>query len=387
MATTYDVVVVGARPAGASTAMLLARAGHRVLVLDRSAHGSDTLSTLAIMRAGVLLLERWGVLDRATTATPPLHSVTFDYGDRPPVRVGVAAPLYAPRRTVLDAALADAAAEAGAEVRRGVTVTGLTRAVGGCVTGVVVREPDGREAEVRARLVVGADGRRSVVARDVGAPVTLQGTVAASTIYTLVRGLETDGLEWLYGPGASAGIIPTTDGEACVFVGTDADRFARELRFDMPGAFAELLARVSPSAAERVAAAERTGPYRGFPGQPGWLRRPHGPGWALVGDAGYFKDPATAHGIADALRDAHLLARAADEGLSGRRRMAAAMADYELVRDDLSRPLFEATESIATVRWSIDELVERHLALSAAMQREVAFLHDTAPAAPAAAAA
>lgn len=380
MSTPYDVVVVGARPAGASTAMLLARRGHRVLVLDRSAHGSDTLSTLAIMRAGVLLLDHWGLVDRLEAAgTPPLHAVTFDYAGRPPVRVELDHPLYAPRRTTLDALLADAAAEAGAEVRRGVHVTGLLRDPDGRVTGVRTRDRDGRVDEIGARLVVGADGRGSLVAREVGAPVTLQGSVAAASIYTFVRGLDTDGLEWLYGPGASAGIIPTDAGEACVFVGTDAPRFLRHLRHDLAGAHARLLAEVSPSAARRVAAAERTAPFRGFPGQPGWLRRPHGPGWALVGDAGYFKDPATAHGIADALRDAHLLAEAADAGLSGRRPVGEAMEEYEAVRDDLSIPLFEATEAIAVPSWTMEELGDLHLALSAAMKREVHHLRRTMP--------
>ncbi len=383
---SHDVIVVGARPAGASTAMLLARRGHRVLLLDRSAHGSDTLSTLAIMRAGVLLLERWGLLDRLeATGTPPLHRVTFDYGDRPPVRVDLRAPLYAPRRTVLDALLADAAAGAGAEVRHGVHVTALTRDHHGHVHGVVARDATGTETEIRAQLVVGADGRRSTVAEQVDAPATRQGAVSAASIYTFVRGLDTDGLEWLYAPGATAGIIPTTGDEACVFVGTGTPRFLDELRGDLAEAHARLLAEVSPSAAARVAAAERTGPFRGFPGEPGWLRRPHGPGWALVGDAGYYKDPATAHGIADALRDAHLLAAAADDGLTGRRPMAEAMGDYEAVRDDLSLPLFRATEAIAVPAWTLDELAALHLDLSAAMKREVDHLQQTAPATTAAA--
>ena len=374
-APTHDVVVVGARPAGASTAMLLARAGHRVLVLDRARRGGDTLSTLAIMRAGVMLLEHWRVLDRIVDAgTPLLHAVTFDYGDRPPVRIDVTAPLIAPRRTVLDTVLADAAVEAGAEVRYGVTVTGLLRAPDGTVVGVRTRDRDGTDGEVHAPLVVGADGRSSIVASEVDAPVTVQGAVASAAMYTFVRGLDTDGLEWLYAPGASAGIIPTTGGEACVFVGTDAPRFLRELRHDLPGWHARLLAEVSPSAARRVAAAERVAPVRGFPGVPGWIRRPYGPGWALVGDAGYFKDPSTAHGIADALRDAHLLARAVDDGLAGRRPMTEAMAEYEAVRDDLSLPLFEVTERIALPSWTLDELEVMHRELSAAMRREAVHL-------------
>lgn len=373
--SVHDVIVVGARAAGASTAMLLARRGHRVLVLDRSAHGSDTLSTLATMRVGVMLLQRWGLVDRLEAAgTPPIDAVTFDYADRDPVRVELGDPLYAARRTVLDTILADAATEAGADVRRGVHVTGLVRDAHGVVRGVRARHPDGRVVEHRARLVVGADGRNSRVAREVDAEITHRGTVAASSSYTFLEGLDTDGVEWLYGHGVTAGIIPTNDGQACVFAGADADRFARELRFDLEAGFERVLAEVSPDAARRVAAARRTAPVRGFPGQPGWLRRPHGPGWALVGDAGYFKDPATAHGIADALRDAELLARAADDGLMGRVPMAEAMAGYEAVRDDLSLPLFEVTEAIAASDWTLDELAALHLDLSAAMKREVVHL-------------
>ncbi len=372
---TYDVVVVGARPAGAGTALQLARRGHRVLVLDRAPHGSDTLSTLAIMRVGVMLLERWGVLDRIVEAgTPLLHAVTFDYGDRPPVRIDLADPLIAPRRTVLDGVLADAAAEAGAEVRHGVRVAGLLRDPDGRVVGVRTRTRDGQEEVIGARLVVGADGRGSAVAREVDAPVTRHGVAAGGFMMTLVRGIATDGLEWLYAPGASAGIIPTTGGDACVFAGSDASRFMRELRHDLPGSFDRVLAEVSPSAARRVAGGERIAPVRGFTGVPGWMRRPHGPGWALVGDAGYFKDPSTAHGIADALRDAHLLAEAADAGLTGRRPMAEAMAEYASVRDELSIPLFDVTEAIAVPSWSMDELSGLHRELSAAMKREVVHL-------------
>lgn len=372
---SHDVIIVGARAAGASTAMLLARRGHRVLLLDRTAHGSDTMSTLAIMRPGVVQLEHWGLVGRLEAAgTPPLHRVAFDYGDRPRLEVPLRRPLYAPRRTVLDVILADAAAEAGAEVHRGVHVTGLLRDDDGVVRGVRARRPDGIEAELGARLVVGADGRNSVVAREVAAPVTRRGTHATAFAYTYVRGMETDGLEWLYALDATAGIVPTNDDEACVFVGVRPDRFHRELRGDMTRAFDRVLAEVSPGAAARAAGAERTAPVRGFPGVPAWLRRPHGRGWALVGDAGYFKDPATAHGITDAMRDAELLVRAADDGLNGRCPMPMAMADYEQRRDRLSAGLFDTTDAIAALDWSFDELTALHFGLSDEMRQEAQYL-------------
>jgi 2-polyprenyl-6-methoxyphenol hydroxylase-like FAD-dependent oxidoreductase len=117
----YDAIVVGARCAGAATAMLLARQGLSVLLVDRDRHGSDTLSTLALMRAGVLQLHRWGLLDRVLGAgTPKIKFTSFVYGDETitlPIKLrdGVDA-LYAPRRTLLDALLADAAAVSAAAV-------------------------------------------------------------------------------------------------------------------------------------------------------------------------------------------------------------------------------------------------------------------------------
>jgi menaquinone-9 beta-reductase len=371
--SSYDAIVVGARPAGAATAMLLARRGHRVLVLDRARRGSDTLSTHAMMRAGVVQLERWGLLDRIVAAgTPPIRRVSFRYDDHH-VPVDLREPLYAPRRTVLDPILADAAVEAGAEVRFGTRVARLLTDAGGRVRGVRATGPGGATVDLTAHVTVGADGRNSLVAREAGAETTLAGRAASSAIYAYVQDLRTDhdGIEWLYAEGATAGLIPTNHGQHCVFVGASGRRFMSDLRFDLEGAFARILAEVSPETAERVAGARRVGPVRGFPGVPGWLRRPYGDGWALVGDAGYFKDPQTAHGLADALRDAELLARAIDEAAAGRRPWDQALRAYERTRDELSRPLFDATEAIASFDWSLQELAVHHRRLSAAMQQEV----------------
>src|SRR5262249_26873225 len=172
--TTHDVVVAGGRVAGASTALLLARAGARVALVERGSPERDTVSTHALMRAGVLQLARWGVLDRVVAAgTPPVGHTAFVYpdGERVPVSIrgthGVEA-LYAPRRTLLDPLLLGLAEEAGVDVLRHTDVVGLTRAPGGRVTGVAIRGGTG-EARLSADLVVGADGLRSTVAGDVGA--------------------------------------------------------------------------------------------------------------------------------------------------------------------------------------------------------------------------
>jgi menaquinone-9 beta-reductase len=347
-----------------------------VLVLDRARRGSDTLSTHALMRAGVVQLERWGLLDRLVAAgTPPIGRVSFRYADRH-VPIDLGEPLYAPRRTVLDPMLADAAEEAGAQVDYGSRVEHLLTDTMGRVRGVRAASPSGRSVDLSATVTIGADGRRSLVAREVGAEVTHTGRRAASAIYGYVEGVTSDhdGVEWLYAPGVAGGLIPTNEGQHCVFVAAPARRFADELRFDLESAFTRVLAEVSPEAASRVAAGRRVGPLRGFPGVPGWLRRPYGDGWALVGDSGYFKDPQTAHGLADALRDAELLARAVDDGIAGRAPMDLALREYERVRDELSLPLFEVTEAIAGFDWTLQELGLQHRALSVAMQREVEHL-------------
>lgn len=374
-----DVVIVGGRVAGAATARLLARLGWDVLVLDRTPYGSDTLSTHALMRGAVVQLDRWGLLDRVIAAgTPAIDCVRFDYaGRRFPIHLDE--PLYAPRRTVLDAILADAAEEAGARVRRGVHVTDLLRDRAGRVVGVRTRDHDGVD-EIRARVVVGADGRTSSVARAVEAPVTLRGRGRGATIYGHVRGMEARDIEWLYAPGVAAGIIPTNDDEACVFIGASRDRFLGELRHDLDDGFHRVLGEASPDALARVTAAELHRPLRGYPGLSGWLRRPWGPGWALVGDAGSFKDPWAAHGLTDALRDAELLALALDGALADPRDERAHLAGYERARDELSLPIFAAAEGLGSFSWTLDELAQHHLALSEAMQREVAAIEAFEPA-------
>ncbi|MGH8869089.1 MAG: FAD-dependent oxidoreductase [Actinomycetes bacterium] len=201
---TYDVIVVGARVAGSATAMLLARAGLRVLVLDAARRGSDMVSTHAFMRGGVVQLHRWGLLDRVVASgTPAVRRTVFHYGDQQvPVGlkpVGGTDGLYAPKRTVLDPLLAAAAEESGAEMRFGVRVDALTRDGTGRVTGVRGRDRAGRPVEARARVVVGADGVRSLVARAVDAPVLARGSGAGAGMLAYVEGVHADGFQWLYG--------------------------------------------------------------------------------------------------------------------------------------------------------------------------------------------
>jgi flavin-dependent dehydrogenase len=361
----YDVVVVGARAAGAASAMLLARQGRRVLLLDRDRYGSDTLSTHALMRGGVFLLSRWGLLDRIVEAgTPPVRVTRFDYGnDRVTVAIkptfGVEA-LYAPRRTVLDPALVNAAAAAGAEVRYGVAVAGVLRDDSGRVVGVHGRDGNGLALAVRAGLTVGADGIRSTVAGAAGAATMRVGTGAGAVVYGYWSELPVEGYEWFYRQGHTAGIIPTNGGEACVFAGVPAGT----LPAGRPD-YQRLLDAATDGADGRFAAARPPARLRTWVGRPGFIRQAQGPGWALVGDAGSFLDPLSTHGITDALRDAELLARAVDDP-----------GWYAAIRDRVTGRLFDAADRIAGYGWDRDRIRQYLLDMSAAMGAELELIAD-----------
>jgi flavin-dependent dehydrogenase len=371
----YDVVVVGARVAGAATAMLLARAGLHVLLVEQGAPGADTLSTPALMRGGVLQLSRWGLLDAVrASGTPRIETTTFHY-DGEPVQVrikprdGVDA-LYAPRRTVLDPILVRAAERAGVEVAWRVRLGGLRRSWSGRVNGVSLEGRGGQRRDISAGLVIGADGLHSAVADRTGAAVYRVGPRVSAVIYSFMYGLDLTGYHWHYVPGAAAGVIPTGGDEILVFVSVPRERFMRELRHDLAAGFHRVLHEVVPwlGAAARVLGT--TAPFRAFAGHDAYLRVSHGPGWALVGDAGYFKDPLTAHGLTDAMRDAELLSRAVLTGTD------AALAEYQAVRDALSLRLFEITDEVASFEWSMARLRELHKEMSDAMAREVIYLSN-----------
>ena len=369
----YDVVIAGARCAGASTAMLLARQGLRVLVVDPTSRGSDTLSTHALMRGAVLQLHRWGVLDAVRAAgTPAIRKTTFHYGDED-IEVsikemdGVDA-LYAPRRTVLDKVLVDAAVAAGAEVVHGRSIVDLLRAPDDRVCGAKISGTDKSVIDVAADVVIGADGMRSRIARILQAELDYTVTHATASIYGYRKDLGLEGFHWFYSIGAAVGAIPTNDRDTCVFASLPPSRFERDRTKGLEALYQDVLNDVSSELASRVAGTEASGKLRGFAGAPGYLRRAAGPGWALVGDAAYFKDPLTAHGITDALRDAELLARAVVEGGD------AALAGYQETRDHLVKGLLDVTDRIASFDWDLDEAKKEHLVLSKEMNAEVDLL-------------
>jgi 2-polyprenyl-6-methoxyphenol hydroxylase-like FAD-dependent oxidoreductase len=376
----WDAVIVGARVAGASTALLLARAGLRVLVVDRARRGSDTLSTHALMRGGVLLLRRWDLLDRVVaTGAPPVRRVTFHYGaESMPISLkpyaGVDA-LYAPRRTVLDSLLVDAAEAAGAEFRFGLTLTDLV-IHGGRVVGVVLRDRSGNAWTERAGLVIGADGRNSLVAARVAAPTMTTGSHAPAYAYGYWPAGDLDGYHWYYGDALSAGVIPTNGGHACVFVGGPPAVIVAATRHGRPAAAQRsLLGRIDGRLADLVGPPP-DGPVRLFPGLPARLRSAYGPGWALVGDAGWWKDPLSTHGITDALRDAESLAAAVVAGSVSERATLVALAGYQFQRDRVALAMHPIVDRLASHEWDHTEVRRLLLGLSSVMADEVDALED-----------
>src|SRR3954463_5472347 len=351
-----DVVVVGARCGGAATAMLLAAAGHDVQLVDRASFPSDTMSTHAIARNGMVQLDRWGVLPAILDAgTPPIRDVVFHTAEEVIARtvkdrLGVDM-LIAPRRHVLDTLLVDAAVAAGAKLRTGFSVDGVLRSTTGRVTGVRGHNRTGAPLDIEAALVVGADGRGSRIARAVGAPFTeVHQANSGSTYYAYFSG-NWSAMEYYLGDRAFAGVFPTNNGEACIWVCLPAEKAERIRRWhvSLDAAFESMVHAASPDLADRIkTGAARTSVTRGATGLPNHIRQPVGPGWALVGDAGYHRDPITGQGISDAFRDADLLTEAIDAGMTGSVRMQEALAGYEAQRNAIAFPSYEATMQAIT---------------------------------------
>jgi flavin-dependent dehydrogenase len=352
---TYDAVVIGARCAGSPTAMLLARKGHRVLLLDKATFPSDTMSTHLVHPPGVAALARWGLLDELeATGCPPVETYSFDFGpltiSGAPQPVEGVARGYCPRRTVLDQLLVDAAVRAGAELREGFTVEELLRADDGTVTGVRGHGRGGETRAERARVVVGADGRHSLVAKAVEPEQYDERPSRMAMYYAYWSGLPTAGFDTTVRAEQRRGwaAIATHDDLTVVPFGWPVEEFHAN-RKDIEGNFLATVA-LAPAFAERIHAATRESRFVGSAELPGYLRKPFGPGWALVGDAGYHKNPITAMGINDAFRDAELLADALDDAFCGRCPYDEAMIAYQQSRDDAARPVYEFTDDFAQLQ-------------------------------------
>jgi 2-polyprenyl-6-methoxyphenol hydroxylase-like FAD-dependent oxidoreductase len=343
----YDVIVIGARVAGSPTAMLLARRGYRVLAVDHATFPSDTLSTHIVHAPGVAALHRWGLLDRlAVTECPPIMRYSFDFGPftisgRSRAVEGIDA-AYAPRRTVLDALLVDAARESGVEVREDYHVDALLRGPEGTVRGI--RSDDRVDT---ARIVIGADGRNSHVAKAVRPEEYQTKPRLQYAYYTYFSDLPTGGFETFIRPDRGFACAPTHDGLTMVVMGWPYAE-ATSYKSDVPGNFRRTLELV-PEFAERVAAARQVAPFRGG-AVPGWFRKPYGDGWALVGDAGYNKDPITAQGITDAFLDAERCADAVDLWLGHGESYGDVMGAWHRERDAKALPIYEFTSQLATLQ-------------------------------------
>lgn len=342
----YDAIVVGARCAGAPAAMLLARAGHRVLLVDRATFPSDTMSTHYIHQPGVARLARWGLLDTVlATNCPPIERIRLDAGalalEGAPTPCEDTAIALCPRRVVFDEILFRAAARAGAEVRDGYLVDALAWE-GGRVSGIRGRDlRAARECHEQARIVIGADGPWSSVARAVNASEYEALPAMTCGYYSYFSGVRLSACEVHPRRGCSMLGFATNDALTCVAIERPRGEF-QAWRANIEGGFFKAL-ESTPDLYERVRAGRREERFAGTGGIPNYFRKPYGPGWALVGDAGYHKDPITGLGITDALRDAELLADAVGAGLRGREPMETALARYESARNTASMELYRFT--------------------------------------------
>ena len=353
----YDAIIVGARCAGSPTAMLLARAGHRVLLVDRDTFPSDTLSTAFIQSEGMARLEKWRL--RATllaTGLPEIATTLHAFGQAIPTPDADVMPT-APRRFILDKILVDAARDAGAEVREAFSIQDLFRDSSGAVVGVMGQERDGTQVMEEARIVVGADGRNSFVAKAVDAEEYNRYEPSSSGFYTYFSGIDAKGAELHLGDRHAFFVFPTNNGQTCIGYEGPLSRWD-EMRKD-PGAYAlAQFDKSSPDLAAKVRAGTQEERWLGLTGRPSFLRKPYGPGWALVGDAGYLKDPILGRGIDDAFRDAELLSTAMDAGLSGTQPMVEALAGYQATRDAIVKDVYELNQAFAQMpEWSMELLM------------------------------
>jgi flavin-dependent dehydrogenase len=375
MNTGYDVIVVGARCAGSPTAMLLARRGHRVLLADRASFPSDTVSTLIIHSPGIAALDRWGLLDDlAATGCPPVQRYIFDFGplviDGKPYPWDGTSVAYAPRRTILDKILIDAADRAGAEVRESFTVEDLL-IEDGVVAGVRGHDTGGPSVVERARVVIGADGWNSRIARAAGAAPYHDKPVLERAYYTYWSGLPVDGFITYIRGDRGIAAIPTNDELTLVLVGVPIAQ-ANDFKRDLEASYLAAIDR-EPEFAKKIRAATRVDRIVGE-GVPNFFRKPFGPGWALVGDAGYTKDPITAQGITDAFHTAERCAEALDQALTGRRSYDEAMTDYQHQRDTRALPIYEFTTQLATLEPPPPEMQQLFAAVAGSQAAMDAFV-------------
>jgi flavin-dependent dehydrogenase len=356
----YDAIIVGARCAGSPLAMLLARKGYRVLLLDKASFPSDTISTHHIHQPGVAHLKRWDLLDKLRASNcPSTRQIKFDVG--PFALVGAPPPAdgnyeaFAPRRRVLDKILVDAAVEAGAELRERFTVEELTTD-GKSITGIRGRDANGASITERARIVIGADGARSLVADAVKAPIYFDRGMLTCNYYTYWSGVQHEGVELYPREGRTIVVDKTNDGLSMICIVFPKEEFD-QIRSNIEGEYLRTIQQNAPALFERLRNAKREERFAGTGFLPNFFRRPYGHGWALVGDAGYVKDPILAQGITNSFSHAQMLADALDEAFLGLSDMEDALADYEHKRNNEVLAMFEHNTQLAMLEPPPPEMV------------------------------
>jgi flavin-dependent dehydrogenase len=373
----YDVLVVGGRAAGASVAQLLARQGRRVLVVDRDEFPSDTMSTHFMSLAAVGALKRLGVLNdvlaagfqRITRHRTWIDDCSFEGPAGPPGTFSLC-----PRRIVLDSILLDHAVKAGAQFEQRTRVDGLLHE-DGRVAGAVLQTTGGERREVRAGVVIGADGKSSKVAEWVGAEKYEDVPALRPAYYAYFHGIEPRPevtLEIWFGGDQIGFLFPMREGEDCIAIEIQPEDFD-EFRSGH-AAFFEARVRELPQMARRMQNAHLEGKVIGVKGIDNYFRKPYGPGWALTGDAGYLKDPSTGLGIGDALEQGFMLADALGAWFEGSD-WEASMSAFQQKRDQTMKPMYDTTLDFTRMRdiGPAEQNLLKAVFLSPSMTRAVAY--------------
>ena len=364
MSTNYNAIVVGARCAGSPTAMLLARKGYKVLLIDKVSFPSDTISTHIVWPTGSSLLKKWGLLDQVVESGAPKNYVnkldlgSFSLSGHPTPYKGQDW-WVTPRRTVLDKILVDAAIKAGVDFEDNASfedvVTDKDK-----VTGIKYKKKNGDTVTVHARIVIGADGRNSHVARKVNAPTYNEIPSRSSWYYSYWSDLPTE-MCFYSRQGSVFGMLPTNDDLTLVATACKPENF-KEFRSDIEGNYLKTLSQ-SPELADRLSQAKRVDKFYGMSENPNYFHKPYGPGWALVGDAGYHRDPITGQGISDSFFSAELLTDAISSAFSGKESMDDALTRYQQQRDEAVMPMYGFTCDFAKLEPAPPHMQELFLAM------------------------
>lgn len=365
-----DAIVVGARCSGSATAIALARAGRRVVALDRATFPSDTLSTHLLFAGGVSELKALGALERAERSGAPRLPAAFMAAKDMEVTAGYSRTSegidygMSVRRPALDMALVETAREAGVEVREKTKVTALLHD-GDRVAGVRATGPDGVDRAIRAPLVAGADGRQSTVARLLGVQEpyrTIDNRRACVFAYWEDPREEWRTIAAQWREGEQLGTAFPCDGGLVLVLLMPPVEQGDAYRDDPEGAYRRGIEEL-PALRERLEGCTLATKVRISTKHPAFFRRSSGPGWALPGDAGHFKDPVTAQGIRDALRYGRRLGEHAAPALDDPAQLDRALRAWEREREEDCLEIYQWTNLLARAEMlnPVEEELYRHM--------------------------